>query len=1007
MGICRNPTSEIAADSIARFLLLLLGCAVQCDNRDSYIEGIQSMESVYQKGMMAAIKKILGEQVQTTWSDSELANPEVLVTRCDRAFQCLNEAVADRDRYAQTIVELQHKIATDQISLESAAAAAAAAATAADQAAAEDPSGNRRASNGIQLLRQQVGSLSDEVDAKNNAIQELLALNETNKLDMLKQQSRFRELEEAAEDNSALRDEIEEWRSKLAKASKENVARGLHEASLSDNNSLKSINSELQLQIDLLEQKTARMTDQARSTVEAETQLSLKETEVKALHMELDLTNVACDRGAAKIAELKAAMALVKLERDELTTALEESCIATALAAAPTAVGFDLEQEQLAEKTRRLQEQERSAQSAQEELNRQLAINADIIKAHETTSQGNAVLASQVKDLEAQLVEATATDAAHETTSIDNAALVRQVKDLEAQLAEATAAAVDQRARDAPATLAAQSALAVLRQEHTALCQVHAGLQQSMHDLEKSGAAEEERLCSLEAAKAEHGVEIERVWQVGQDQIAVLREKVVDIEGQRFLLEAQIQYSKGQVLSLKDALAERTEAFKGLQTKDESLVLRCAGLEVEMRRLAKENERSAATATSFAEKAKLLEDQIAALTEQLAEAPTVPVTSSAECQTESSPAERPVTLSTGIQALVGPDPAEQQRKAAATLMLLQQQYDDLCKDHETTARKLKAARFELQQERSRSAISIESKPRTQAVPQWKDLNILATTSRDPAKKGRWKGMLKGRAGGLIRKIKPTNSGAGRTEGLTEVLRSATPDFTEVLRSATPDFAESTIKPTAEVGRDDTLWSPGPDRIGLNQMIREGKFATMARSPMTLGSKQTAEPQQPGQQFTSPSLAEIRKANALQFLLKSPKLENGQLKKENLHPGSPLVRSANPRNPSPFSKNPVSSLGGGLAGRDSGKRHALATVNGPQNDKASPHKHKITASSGRAPQGGSAGTVDFFQKMKDGQKKSNFDDIFGYLDEALARTNGALDRKPSTGSGYGGGVGYAV
>jgi len=189
------------------------------------------------------------------------------------------------------------------------------------------------------------------------------------------------------------------------------------------------------------------------------------------------------------------------------------------------------------------------------------------------------------------------------------------------------------------------------------------------------------------------------------------------------------------------------------------------------------------------------------------------------------------------------------------------------------------------------------------------------------------------------------------------------------------------------------------------MIREGKFATMARSPMTLGSRQTAEPQQPGQQFTSPSLAEIRKANALQFLLKSPKLENGQLKKENLHPGSPLVRSAKPRNDSPFSKNPVSSLGGGLAGRDFGKRHALASVNGPQNGKASPHTHKITASSGRAPQGSSTSTVDFFQKMKDG--KSNFDDIFGYLDEALARTNGALDRNPSTGSGFGGGVGYAV
>ena len=49
----------------ARFLQLVLGCAVNCDNKGVYIEAIMGMEESVQQVIMQAIQEIMAIQVNT------------------------------------------------------------------------------------------------------------------------------------------------------------------------------------------------------------------------------------------------------------------------------------------------------------------------------------------------------------------------------------------------------------------------------------------------------------------------------------------------------------------------------------------------------------------------------------------------------------------------------------------------------------------------------------------------------------------------------------------------------------------------------------------------------------------------------------------------------------------------------------------------------------------------------------------------------------------------------
>uniref|UniRef100_A0A3P8RSZ6 Coiled-coil domain containing 88A n=1 Tax=Amphiprion percula TaxID=161767 RepID=A0A3P8RSZ6_AMPPE len=105
----RNPLSEQGLEEMKKLLLLLLGCAVQCEKKEEYIERIQTLDFDTKAAIASHIQEVTHNQenvVDLQWLESGEMPPEDLdgLSR-DLAFH-LKRLVDERDTQLETIVEL-------------------------------------------------------------------------------------------------------------------------------------------------------------------------------------------------------------------------------------------------------------------------------------------------------------------------------------------------------------------------------------------------------------------------------------------------------------------------------------------------------------------------------------------------------------------------------------------------------------------------------------------------------------------------------------------------------------------------------------------------------------------------------------------------------------------------------------------------------------------------------------------------------------------------------------
>lgn len=98
--ILSDPSSESGVDNIRRFLLLIVGCAVQGEYQQKYIDDIMGLEASAQMEIMESIQSLMQAQLSTMWGALEDLPKDTLIDSCERAYQCLTQAVAERDAYA-------------------------------------------------------------------------------------------------------------------------------------------------------------------------------------------------------------------------------------------------------------------------------------------------------------------------------------------------------------------------------------------------------------------------------------------------------------------------------------------------------------------------------------------------------------------------------------------------------------------------------------------------------------------------------------------------------------------------------------------------------------------------------------------------------------------------------------------------------------------------------------------------------------------------------------------
>ncbi|CAL1577892.1 unnamed protein product [Knipowitschia caucasica] len=105
----RNPLSEQALEEMKKLLLLLLGCAVQCEKKEEYIERIQTLDFDTKAAIASHIQEVTHNQenvVDIQWLESGDVPSEDLDSLSRNLAFHLKHLVDERDTQLETIVEL-------------------------------------------------------------------------------------------------------------------------------------------------------------------------------------------------------------------------------------------------------------------------------------------------------------------------------------------------------------------------------------------------------------------------------------------------------------------------------------------------------------------------------------------------------------------------------------------------------------------------------------------------------------------------------------------------------------------------------------------------------------------------------------------------------------------------------------------------------------------------------------------------------------------------------------
>ncbi|XP_027862951.1 girdin isoform X3 [Xiphophorus couchianus] len=105
----RNPLSEQGLEEMRKMLLLLLGCAVQCEKKEEYIERIQTLDFDTKAAIASHIQEVTHNQenvVDLQWLESGEMPPEDLDSLSRNLAFHLKRLVDERDTQLETIVEL-------------------------------------------------------------------------------------------------------------------------------------------------------------------------------------------------------------------------------------------------------------------------------------------------------------------------------------------------------------------------------------------------------------------------------------------------------------------------------------------------------------------------------------------------------------------------------------------------------------------------------------------------------------------------------------------------------------------------------------------------------------------------------------------------------------------------------------------------------------------------------------------------------------------------------------
>ncbi|NXN94510.1 GRDN protein, partial [Rhinopomastus cyanomelas] len=110
--IGKNPFSEPGTEEIKKLLLLLLGCAVQCQKKEEFIERIQGLDFDTRAAVAAHIQEVTHNQdnvFDLQWTDVIVLTQEYVEPLLKTMVLHLKRLIDERDEHSETIVELSEE----------------------------------------------------------------------------------------------------------------------------------------------------------------------------------------------------------------------------------------------------------------------------------------------------------------------------------------------------------------------------------------------------------------------------------------------------------------------------------------------------------------------------------------------------------------------------------------------------------------------------------------------------------------------------------------------------------------------------------------------------------------------------------------------------------------------------------------------------------------------------------------------------------------------------------
>ncbi|KFO92544.1 Girdin, partial [Buceros rhinoceros silvestris] len=112
LTIGKNPFSEPGTEEVKKLLLLLLGCAVQCQKKEEFIERIQGLDFDIRAAVAAHIQEVTHNQdnvFDLQWMDVVVLTQEYVEPLLKNMVLHLKRLIDERDEHSETIVELSEE----------------------------------------------------------------------------------------------------------------------------------------------------------------------------------------------------------------------------------------------------------------------------------------------------------------------------------------------------------------------------------------------------------------------------------------------------------------------------------------------------------------------------------------------------------------------------------------------------------------------------------------------------------------------------------------------------------------------------------------------------------------------------------------------------------------------------------------------------------------------------------------------------------------------------------